>query len=223
MDTDRFEALLRSVAALPSRRRALRLLIGSAVGGLLTLGTLPMDAKKKHCPKAKPKRCGDKCCKPSDRCKKGKCVDHCRDGVKNFGETDIDCGGTCVDPRGSSFGTCVVGKGCKVDSDCFTGRCLNQTCVLCRIDSDCVLFGSAGLIRCVGNDCVECAADFDCPRPGQAPTQTACTSNRCTDPGCRPQGASCTNFQDGSDNCCDVPVELSCEPEGTNLAFICVD
>src|SRR5829696_6593919 len=46
MNTDRFNALLRSLSAMPSRRTALRLLVGSALGGLLPLGTLSTDAKK---------------------------------------------------------------------------------------------------------------------------------------------------------------------------------
>jgi hypothetical protein len=46
MEADWFDALRRSLAAPPSRRQALRLLVGSALGGLLPLGTLSTDARK---------------------------------------------------------------------------------------------------------------------------------------------------------------------------------
>ena len=47
MDTDRFDALLRSLLGAPSRRGALRLLASSALGGLLTLGSGEGLAKKR--------------------------------------------------------------------------------------------------------------------------------------------------------------------------------
>jgi hypothetical protein len=40
----------------------------------------------------------------------------CTDGIKNNGETDIDCGGPCPNK-------CAAGKGCQVDSDCFSDSC----------------------------------------------------------------------------------------------------
>src|SRR5215213_9917464 len=46
MDAERFETLLRSLHHPPSRRDALRLLAGSTLGGLLTLGMRPAEAKK---------------------------------------------------------------------------------------------------------------------------------------------------------------------------------
>src|SRR5215207_8857558 len=39
MDPDRFESFLRSLSTSPSRRSALRLLVGSVFGGLVTRGT----------------------------------------------------------------------------------------------------------------------------------------------------------------------------------------
>lgn len=46
MDAERFDTLLRSLSDTPSRRGALRLLAGSALGSLLTFGWVSTDAKK---------------------------------------------------------------------------------------------------------------------------------------------------------------------------------
>ena len=46
MDGDRFDALLRAFSKPPTRRDALRLLTGSALGSLLGLEQLKMKAKK---------------------------------------------------------------------------------------------------------------------------------------------------------------------------------
>jgi hypothetical protein len=47
METDRFETLLRYLATTPSRRTALRLLAGSSLGGLLTIGGAHLGVAKK--------------------------------------------------------------------------------------------------------------------------------------------------------------------------------
>jgi hypothetical protein len=246
MDADRFDTLTRTLTPASRSRRVT--LSGLSAGVLVVLGlTLEQSTvrgkkkgKRKECPKAKPKRCGDKCCKPSERCKKGKCVNHCNDGVKNFGETGIDCGGTCVEDRRFLLGTCAVGQGCQVDTDCTTGICVNLTCVVCRESSDCAR-ASTNTAACINNECFECARDADCPRPGQPPEEDKCVepinarcpagkpcvcrqcriSAECPQDqfcdetgtctgGCLAEGATCTIFQDGSDACCDTPEELSC-------------
>jgi hypothetical protein len=45
----------------------------------------------------------------------------CSDGVKNGGETDVDCGGAC--------GPCAVGKACLEDPDCQGNACEHGRCV----------------------------------------------------------------------------------------------
>jgi len=47
-------------------------------------------------------------------------VPTCSDGVKNQGETDVDCGGPCA--------PCVDGKSCLLDSDCLSGYCHDNIC-----------------------------------------------------------------------------------------------
>jgi hypothetical protein len=44
----------------------------------------------------------------------------CQDGVKNFNETDTDCGGSACSP-------CVAGSACKSGSDCISGNCKADT------------------------------------------------------------------------------------------------
>src|SRR5690606_28723595 len=50
----------------------------------------------------------------------GSCVDHCGDGVKNFSETDVDCGGSCE--------PCALGASCTIEDDCTTGFCTDGLC-----------------------------------------------------------------------------------------------
>ena len=46
----------------------------------------------------------------------------CTDGVKNGGETDLDCGG-------SDCGPCVIGKACAKNADCASAACEMNKCV----------------------------------------------------------------------------------------------
>jgi alpha-tubulin suppressor-like RCC1 family protein len=45
----------------------------------------------------------------------------CQDGTKDFGETDVDCGGAC-------WGGCAAGKACVQDIDCASNFCLLGQC-----------------------------------------------------------------------------------------------
>jgi hypothetical protein len=56
-------------------------------------------------------------------------ADQCHDGIKNGGETDVDCGG-------STCATCVVGRNCSTDADCTTKACDAMTMVC--VTSQCV-------------------------------------------------------------------------------------
>ena len=46
-------------------------------------------------------------------------LDRCKDGVKNHGETDVDCGGQCR-------AGCTLGKSCSVVGDCISGLACNS-------------------------------------------------------------------------------------------------
>jgi hypothetical protein len=118
MDTARFTTLVRSLSPSPSRRATLRLLAGSALGGLLPLSAQPSDARKKGGKRKKKKRGGETpLVSPTPP------RPTCTDTVKNGSETDVDCGGTC--PR------CSDGKACLGPRDCTSAFCANTTCQIC--------------------------------------------------------------------------------------------
>lgn len=57
----------------------------------------------------------------SDVCEDGVCQEpDCEDGVKNQGESDIDCGDPCP--------PCELGKDCVREDDCISGYCDNGVC-----------------------------------------------------------------------------------------------
>lgn len=95
----------------------------------------------------------DSDCSPSYVCKAGKCVeDTCNNGVKDFMESDVDCGGDCIN-------SCEEGKKCYGDIDCASDlQCKNDICTKietpkkeeCTKDSDC----QTGFV-CKSNACVK--------------------------------------------------------------------
>jgi|GEM_PF-2737509 len=64
----------------------------------------------------------------------GEVVRRCHDGVKNFTETDIDCGGDC--PK------CTSGDDCTSDADCLSGYCDGSTS-LCVAQTSCLALYTA--------------------------------------------------------------------------------
>ncbi|MBI5389050.1 hypothetical protein HZB01_01585 [Candidatus Woesearchaeota archaeon] len=66
---------------------------------------------------------GSSCC--SDTCQASACPPppappSCTDTVKNLDETDVDCGGSCLD--------CADGKACAANTDCLSAVCENSVC-----------------------------------------------------------------------------------------------
>lgn len=196
MDASRFDRFAATLAGGPSRRRLLAAVLGAVA---TAAGADPGVAKKKgkknrgkrknDCPKSRPVRCGETCCGLLEGCKDGGCVDHCADGVKNLGEADVDCGGSCRDVR-----RCGLAQSCDEDADCANEVCdrfpdlgPGTFCLPCRIDSDCERLGGTAR-RCFDNFCRECAIDADCPRPGQPAARSRCIeplTNAC------PPGSPC--------------------------------
>jgi hypothetical protein len=185
MDGLRFDALTRSLAGPHSRRTTLgRLAAGSLFACALALDETRVHTRRRKkkarrnrsCSAGNPIRCGRFCCRPDERCRNGRCISHCEDGEKNFGETDTDCGGICRTVR-----KCGLGKSCAEDADCFNNVCNGNLCTECRIDSDCDGLGNPLRFRCFDDFCFECATNFDCPRPGQGAKQTICINKRCVE------------------------------------------
>lgn len=88
--------------------------------GVLDTNETDIDCGGPKCPScADGKRCvaatdclGKFCELNTNKCSSPSCTDTIRNGA----ETDVDCGGNCL------VG-CGVGRGCKVDKDCATGKC----------------------------------------------------------------------------------------------------
>lgn len=136
MDANGFDALAQSVANGQHRRGLIRVLAGTALGGLVMLGAGTAEARKKKkkkitlCHQGQTITVGKKAkkahLKHGDT--PGPCPPPppltCSDGVKNASETDIDCGGV-------ECNRCADGKTCLVANDCISGTCTGGLCVPC--------------------------------------------------------------------------------------------
>ena len=67
----------------------------------------------------------------------------CSDGVRNGGEGDVDCGGSCA-------AKCTVGKTCAKGSDCASSSCAAGVCAAPSC-SDGILNGAE--VRALGRGC----------------------------------------------------------------------
>jgi hypothetical protein len=121
-------------------------------------------------------------------------VPACVDGLKSGGETDVDCGGTCV--------PCAAGKACFVDTDCAEGACISGHCTAmstcieglgCNPPScgDAIKNGVETDVDCGGSpdifnpgvDCIRCATGKACSVALDCQSHV-CTGNVCQDPTC---------------------------------------
>lgn len=59
----------------------------------------------------------------------------CFDGIKNAGETDLDCGGACA--------PCEDGRSCAVVGDCQSAQCVTGICSSCPIAKELIINGGA--------------------------------------------------------------------------------
>ncbi len=99
--------------------------------------------------------------------------DYCSDGIENYDESDIDCGGSC-DP-------CTIGSDCEGNDDncysewCYNGICSSPSC------SDNMMNGEETGIDCGGPcaDCI-CFQNWDCASDGSE----HCLNNLCIDDNC---------------------------------------
>jgi len=97
-------------------------------------------------------------------------ADPCTDGVKDFAESDVDCGG-------GACPTCAVGRACNVNFDCASQACdaITLVCVAdpCNdhhkdgVETDVDCGGAGTCARCAaGKKCLvtsDCAAGLTCP------------------------------------------------------------
>lgn len=142
MDGRRFDAIAQSLATSRERRGIVRLLAGSALGGLVLAGTGDVDAKGKK--KKKVSLCLNGQTLKVKKNKKNGLLDQgatlgecppgptitCSDGIQNGAESDVDCGGgTCA--------RCADGKKCSTRNDCASALCVGGVCKSCVNGNEC--------------------------------------------------------------------------------------
>jgi hypothetical protein len=176
MDADRFDALARSLSATPSRRGALRLLVGSAFGGLVTLGDGDADAHNALT------ACKKKSGKQKKKCLK-KAKKHNASHTAARSCTPSCTGKTCGDNGcGGSCGTCTGGTCSQTGvCDCGSGK------ELCR--GACVSTCTSSQMRPPGtcNDC--CYVNGTARDVGLSTCVVTCCSGHCNPSG---SGHECT-------------------------------
>ncbi|MDI3285759.1 hypothetical protein [Polyangium sp. 15x6] len=96
----------------------------------------------------------------------------CEDGTKNGTETDIDCGGECIE-------RCTLGQACKSPSDC-DESCDNGVCVSCF---DGAKNGGEGDVDCGGLCVLKCAVGATC-NVGEDCFNGVCNAGMCVAPAC---------------------------------------
>jgi hypothetical protein len=203
MDETRFDTLARSFTETPSRRSALGLLASSALGGLLTLGTISTEAKKKKKKKRKksattvpPTTLGPVSPPP--------CVRDCTDKLCG----DDGCGGSCGPCEG---GTCPSGQcECPLGKKHCEGTCIPDT-HCCPADDNC----PSGKVCNGAGTCVRpCPTGDECPSGclcAQGPFTQVCYAssdftNICTHQPCNSTRDCETGYGCLSTQCNDQPV-----------------
>nr|PZN15303.1 MAG: hypothetical protein DIU78_25730 [Pseudomonadota bacterium] len=112
----------------------------------------------------------------SRHCADGRCAaPTCDDGIRNQGESDVDCGGSSPCDR------CGSGKACMTHGDCASGACVEGKCVAGSCE-DGVLNGDETDIDC-GGSCPKCVAGFACRTGGDCQSEI-CLTNTCQLPTC---------------------------------------
>ena len=179
MDYERFDDLTRALATGTSRRRVLRGLVGSALGGALSL--VGLEAMAANC-RLIGQRCNDahSCCKGAICTAKGVC--RC-----NKDRGFLSCNGdgtTCVNTNNSEEHCGACNSPCGANEVCQGGQCV------C----------ASGFHRCSGT----CVTDTDPTACGTSCTVCG-TSQLCdanTGGCCAPQGFTSTSACITDDDCC---------------------
>jgi len=95
----------------------------------------------------------------------------CDDSVKNQGESDIDCGGTC--------NKCQNEKGCRFDSDCQTNHCRVGKCKTPDTCTDGIFSGSEADVDCGGPCQARCSEGSSCNVNEDCQSGLECISAQC--------------------------------------------
>ncbi len=127
------------------------------------------------------------------------------DGVKNGGETDVDCGGGAAP-------ACVPGKSCLVATDCNSDVCGADHVCAAPSPTDGVKNGDETDVDCGGSNAPKCAVDKKCA------AHADCASDACGYKGVCVAGRSCTAHY-GGDTCgagesCCTTIDMPSAPGG---------
>lgn len=204
MEADRFDDIIRTLSAAPSRRIIVQAFAGlTLAGGLGTLaGLRDADARKKKRKKKKKKKSAAS----------GGCIPACG------GETPTCCSGNCVNTatNESNCGSC--GETCPPGQTCCEGTCAN----LATDEANCSACGvSCGPGQsCCGGACLDTAADPEnCGGCG-----TMCGANAVCDEGsctCPPDRAACNGQCACFHPACGCATDLECQGHSGNAQATC--
>ncbi len=127
----------------------------------------------------------------------------CRDGQKNNGESDVDCGGGCA--------ACEEGKKCRIDSECTTGKCEDKICVRneCSSDKDCKSSSGIEMHGCSEEGvCMSCSDNVQ--NGDESAKDCGGSCDKCNNGlGCN-ENSDCKSGICGSNNTCEAP-QTKCE------------
>lgn len=144
MDGKRFDVLAKTLAPRATRREGIKAAVGAALaallGGVATDGTVA--AKK--CRGGR-KKCGDKCCRPGQICKRGRC----KAAPSSPSTPSTTCDGAQVACPSQGFFL----TGCKGNGTCYCGKSVNGAS-FCGQDEG---------FQTICNSRTVCGADSDCP------------------------------------------------------------
>ncbi|MBI5497711.1 MAG: hypothetical protein HY904_22075 [Deltaproteobacteria bacterium] len=140
----------------------------------------------------------------------------CSDGMRNGGETDVDCGGP--DCPG-----CASDRPCEVARDCASGICLPGAVCAAPTCLDGVKNGDEADVDCGGTTCAACAPGQQCA------VGLDCDSQRCdallavcAEPTCEDQAANGTETDvDCGGSCPACPAGNTCRLGGDCTSHVC--
>ncbi|MFT3769380.1 MAG: hypothetical protein QM820_28415 [Minicystis sp.] len=176
-------------------------LVGATMG-YCVLDPDPYNGNHVVCSECDPN--GTPTCLGGAVCVGGKCVQpHCKNTMKDSGESDIDCGGAT-----SSCLKCTANKTCtNGPTDCWSGLCLTGKCTpsMCQ---DGVQNGDETAADCGGQLCGQpCADGLPCILPTDC-TSKVCKGNVCQVPSCTDgvqngdeEGLDCGGFMSACPPC----------------------
>ena len=117
--------------------------------------------------------CSDNSDCASRYCSNSKCTQAtCSDGVKNQGESSIDCGGPCD--------KCQNGKSCNTNDECQSDFCYFGTCKAPEVCLDGKLSPGEADIDCGGICPSKCLSGKNCDSDKDCEENSKCKSSKCT-------------------------------------------